>query len=174
MPVVYGKAEMIHKGSEIALVAVGSMVETACEVRKILKEKGLDVTVVNERFIKPIDAGMIHKLSFDHKLIVTMEENVGLGGFGDTVCQYADDSQLDVQVLNIALPDDYVEHGNVSILKKKKELTQQVWQTECYHFIQIYRGKDMAKERLDVLLVNRGLAVSREKQKQLLCQAAYM
>ena len=71
---------MIHKGSEIALVAVGSMVETACEVRKILKEKGLDVTVVNERFIKPIDAGMIHKLSFDHKLIVTMEENVGLGG----------------------------------------------------------------------------------------------
>ena len=51
MPVVYGKAEMIHKGSEIALVAVGSMVETACEVRKILKEKGLDVTVVNERFL---------------------------------------------------------------------------------------------------------------------------
>ena len=120
MPVVYGKAEMIHKGSEIALVAVGSMVETACEVRKILKEKGLDVTVVNERFIKPIDAGMIHKLSFDHKLIVTMEENVGLGGFGDTVCQYADDSQLDVKVLNIALPDDYVEHGNVSILKKEE------------------------------------------------------
>ena len=120
MPVVYGKAEMIHKGSEIALVAVGSMVETACEVRKILKEKGLDVTVVNGRFIKPIDAGMIHKLSFDHKLIVTMEENVGLGGFGDTVCQYADDSQLDVKVLNIALPDDYVEHGNVSILKKEE------------------------------------------------------
>ena len=49
-----------------------------------------------------------------------MEENVGLGGFGDTVCQYADDSQLDVKVLNIALPDDYVEHGNVSILKKEE------------------------------------------------------
>lgn len=91
---------------------------------------------------------MIHKLSFDHKLIVTMEENVGLGGFGDTVCQYADDSQLDVKVLNIALPDDYVEHGNVSILKKKKELTQQVWQTECYHFIQIYRGKRYGKRKI--------------------------
>ena len=75
--------------------------------------------MVNERFVKPVDIDMIKRLSESHRLIVTMEENVLSGGFGETVCQYVIDSGLDVDVLNIALPDDYVEHGNVDILRQE-------------------------------------------------------
>ena len=110
---------MIIEESDIALMAVGNMMVTALEVRDKLKEKGYNITVVNERFVKPVDIDMIKRLSESHRLIVTMEENVLSGGFGETVCQYVIDSGLDVDVLNIALPDDYVEHGNVDILRQE-------------------------------------------------------
>ena len=118
-PIRYGRAEMIIEESDIALMAVGNMMVTALEVRDKLKEKGYNITVVNERFVKPVDIDMIKRLSESHRLIVTMEENVLSGGFGETVCQYVFDSGLDVDVLNIALPDDYVEHGNVDILRQE-------------------------------------------------------
>ena len=118
-PIRYGRAEMIIEESDIALMAVGNMMVTALEVRDKLKEKGYNITVVNERFVKPVDIDMIKRLSESHRLIVTMEENVLSGGFGETVCQYVIDSGLDVDVLNIALPDDYVEHGNVDILRQE-------------------------------------------------------
>ena len=85
----------------------------------MLKEKGYNITVVNERFIKPVDTDMLDRLSESHRLIVTMEENVLSGGFGEAVCQYYDDTCNDIDVLNIALPDDYVEHGNVDILRRE-------------------------------------------------------
>ena len=110
---------MIIEESDIALMAVGNMMVTALEVRDKLKEKGYNITVVNERFVKPVDIDMIKRLSESHRLIVTMEENVLSGGFGETVCQYVFDRGLDVDVLNIALPDDYVEHDNVDILRQE-------------------------------------------------------
>lgn len=93
------------------------MVETAYDLREKLKEKGYHVTLINARFIKPLDVMLFYKLRYTHQLIVTLEENVIKGGFGESVCQYINESQLHMNVLNIALPDDYVEHGNVSILK---------------------------------------------------------
>lgn len=118
-PIRYGKAEMIIEESDIALVAAGNMLITALAVRDKLKEKGYNITVVNERFIKPVDTDMLDRLSESHRLIVTMEENVLSGGFGEAVCQYYDDTCNDIDVLNIALPDDYVEHGNVDILRRE-------------------------------------------------------
>lgn len=118
-PIRYGKAEMIIEESDIALVAAGNMLITAQAVREKLKEKGYNITVVNERFIKPVDTDMLDRLSESHRLIVTMEENVLSGGFGEAVCQYYDDTCNDIDVLNIALPDDYVEHGNVDILRRE-------------------------------------------------------
>lgn len=115
-PVEYGKAEVIYEEEDIALLAVGSMVKTAEAVRHSLKETGYSCTLVNGRFIKPIDTGLLKELAKDHKLFVTMEENVRSGGFGEKVQDYVQEHELPVKVLNISLPDEYVEHGNVALL----------------------------------------------------------
>ncbi len=118
-PIVYGKSEMIFEEKDIALMAVGSMVKTAVEVRDKLKEKGYNVTLVNGRFVKPIDTEMIERLSDNHTLLVTMEENVESGGFGEKVRAYVDERKFTLGVLNICVPDEYVEHGNVELLRKE-------------------------------------------------------
>jgi len=118
-PIVYGKSEMIFEEKDIALMAVGSMVKTAVEVREKLKEKGYNVTLVNGRFVKPIDTDMIGKLSENHTLLVTMEENVESGGFGEKVRSYVDERKFIMGVLNVCVPDEYVEHGNVELLRKE-------------------------------------------------------
>ena len=118
-PVEYGKAEMIYEEEGIALLAVGSMVKTAEGVRERLKECGLSCTLVNARFVKPMDEEMVCRLSATHRLIVTMEENVESGGFGERVRSFADEQELPGQILSITIPDEYVEHGNVELLKKE-------------------------------------------------------
>jgi len=118
-PIVYGKSEMIYEEKDIALMAVGSMVKTAVEVREKLKEKGYSVTLVNARFVKPIDTDMIARLSGDHTLLVTLEENVESGGFGEKVRSYVDERKFTMGVLNVCVPDEYVEHGNVELLRKE-------------------------------------------------------
>lgn len=118
-PVVYGKSELLYDEERIALVAVGSMVKTAHEVRQNLKRKGFECTLINARFVKPLDEGRLLELTKEHKLIVTLEENVLDGGFGEHVSEFYEEIGSDVQVLNIALPDAYVEHGNVEVLKQE-------------------------------------------------------
>ncbi|MDO4966326.1 MAG: 1-deoxy-D-xylulose-5-phosphate synthase [Lachnospiraceae bacterium] len=115
----YGKSEVIYEEEDIALFAIGSMVKTAEEVRTMLKEKGFSCSLINARFVKPIDTDAIDMISEDHKLIVTLEENVLSGGYGEHVTDYVNRRNLDVSVTNIGLPDDYIEHGNVDMLKKE-------------------------------------------------------
>lgn len=120
--IVYGKAEMLYKEQDIALMAVGSMVKVAEEVREILKEQGRSCTLINARFVKEFDKEMIRSLAADHKLLVTMEENVTTGGFGERVVDYVTSNHIDLAVEKIALPDEYVEHGNVNILYKETKI----------------------------------------------------
>ncbi|MBR5509468.1 MAG: 1-deoxy-D-xylulose-5-phosphate synthase [Lachnospiraceae bacterium] len=115
-PIIYGKSEVIYEEEDIALLAVGSMVKTAEQVRKNLKAAGYSCTLVNGRFVKPIDTDVLDELAKEHKLLVTMEENVRSGGYGEKVRDYVQEKELPVKVLNIAIPDEYVEHGNVSLL----------------------------------------------------------
>ena len=115
-PIVYGKSEVLYEEEDIALLAVGSMVKTAEEVRRRLKEIGYSCTLVNARFVKPIDTEMVRMLAGEHRLLVTMEENVECGGYGEKVLGAAAALRLPVQVLKIAIPDEYVEHGNVEAL----------------------------------------------------------
>lgn len=115
-PVVLGKSEIIYEEEDIALLAVGSMVKTAEEVRRNLKAAGYSCTLVNARFVKPIDTEVLDELSGSHRLIVTMEENVRSGGYGEKVRDYVQEQNLPAEILTIALPDEYVEHGNVSLL----------------------------------------------------------
>lgn len=123
-PIVYGKSEMICHGTGgkkngVLLFAVGSMVETAVFVREILlQEKGIDATVVNARFAQPFDAEMLDRELSEHRLLVTMEENVRSGGFGEHVESWVSEHHPGQEVLCISVPDAYVEHGAVPVLKK--------------------------------------------------------
>lgn len=117
--VEYGKAEWIYREKDIAVFALGSMVKTAEAVYTKLKEQGLQVSLINARFIKPIDEDAVLEASKEHKLIVTMEENVSSGGFGEKVLTCINANGLPVEYLNVSLPDAYVEHGNVELLKKE-------------------------------------------------------
>ncbi len=116
-PVKLGVAEVIYEEKDIVLLAVGSMVETAVKVRELLKEKGYSVSLVNARFVKPIDTDVIDRMAKNHYLAVTMEENVASGGYGEKVLQYAYENTPKLNVINISIPDEYVEHGNCDVLK---------------------------------------------------------
>ncbi|MFP3154563.1 1-deoxy-D-xylulose-5-phosphate synthase [Lachnospiraceae bacterium ZAX-1] len=118
-PIRYGKSELIYEEEEVALIAVGSMVKTAVEVRESLKELGYHCSLINARFVKPLDEEMLASAAKEHKLLVTMEENVGNGGFGAHVLQYVNQCALKTRVLTIAISDEYVEHGNVEILRQE-------------------------------------------------------
>ena len=100
-------------------MAVGNMMIPAELVRDTLKDMGYNVTLINARFIKPIDTELIDEIVNEHSLLVTMEENVCIGGFGERVCNYVSDHNYKIKTLNISLPDDYIEHGSVDILKRE-------------------------------------------------------
>ena len=117
-PVEYGRGEMLYEEKDIALLAVGSMVSTGEHVREKLKAEGWNCTLANGRFVKPFDEELVDRLAKNHWLVVTMEENVLQGGYGLMVTRYIHKHYPHVKVMNIAIPDGYVEHGNVSLLRK--------------------------------------------------------
>ena len=118
-PIELGKSEAIYEEEGIILFAVGSMVKVGLAVREQLKGKGYACSLTNARFVKPIDEDAVREACGKHKLIVTMEENVLSGGYGEKVRNYVDSLDKPVPVLNIAIPDEYVEHGNVEVLKRE-------------------------------------------------------
>ncbi len=113
----YGKAEWIYKEQDIALFAVGSMVKTAEEVYEALKAAGRNASLINGRFIKPIDEEAVQSACENHKLIVAMEENVASGGYGEKVLECINRYNKKVDFMHVHIPDAYVEHGNVDKLK---------------------------------------------------------
>ena len=117
-PISYGKGEMLWEEEGIALLAVGSMVSTAEHIREKLAARGIPCSVANGRFVKPFDRELADRLIRKHSRIVTLEENVLQGGFGLQVTAYIHEKAPQIRVLNIALPDAYVEHGNVSVLRE--------------------------------------------------------
>lgn len=118
-PIEMGKAEPIYVENEICLMAVGSMVKTAEEVRDRLKNAGYHCSLINARFVKPIDENAVEWAERNHKIIVTMEENVASGGYGEKVREKLDELPAGAKLVRIAIPDEYVEHGNVDLLKKE-------------------------------------------------------
>ncbi|MCI8371792.1 MAG: 1-deoxy-D-xylulose-5-phosphate synthase [Lachnospiraceae bacterium] len=118
-----GKAEILKKGKEILLFALGNMVETAWRTAELLSQKGLCPTVVNARFAKPFDKKLLRELAAEHSLLVTLEENVANGGMGQRILEFVREEELYDQVQILAIPDEFVEHGNVGILREKLGLT---------------------------------------------------
>ena len=117
--ILFGKSESIYEEEDIVLMAVGSMVKVALDVRRQLKETGYACSLVNARFVKPIDEEAVREACLTHKLIVTMEENVASGGYGEKVRAYVDTLRTQTKVMCVAVPDEYVEHGNVELLKQE-------------------------------------------------------
>ena len=121
-PLVYGKSETVFEEESIAILAAGHMFETAAGVRKQLKGNRYGCTLVNARFLKPFDEEKIRELSKRHRLLVTIEENVATGGFGQRVQSFVKAERLSMEVLVCAIPDEYVEHGNVEVLRREEGL----------------------------------------------------
>ena len=121
----YGKSEVLYEEEDIAVIFVGHMAELADSVRRSLKETGYSCSLINARFVKPLDTELLEELAKDHFLFVTIEENVLTGGFGEQVMDYVSRAALDVHVRNIGIPDEYVEHGNVEVLRKETGLDRE-------------------------------------------------
>ncbi len=110
--------EVLQKGQGIAILAVGSMVELALQTVEILIKRGLHPTLVNARIVKPLDKSQLDKLAqTGHTLLVTMEENVLDGGFGSCVNDYAVKENNGTQVINVGIPDSFIEHGSIQQLR---------------------------------------------------------
>ena len=124
-PIEYGKSEVLYDEEDIAVIFVGHMAELADSVRRSLKETGYSCSLINARFVKPLDTELLEELAKDHFLFVTIEENVLTGGFGEQVMDYVSRAALDVHVRNIGIPDEYVEHGNVEVLRKETGLDRE-------------------------------------------------
>lgn len=118
-PIEYGKAEEIKPGSKVMLFALGSMVKKAEEVCEQLKAHGIDAGICNARFAKPLDESYLKNIKKQYDLIVTMEENVLTGGFGEQVQAFLYDNDYKGKVLKIAVPNEFVRHGSVTLLFKE-------------------------------------------------------
>ena len=115
-----GKGEVVRYGDDVAVLALGASVSPALEAANILAARGIEATVVNARFVKPLDASLIKDLAGRIKHIVTAEENVLAGGFGSSVLKLLQESKVcDVRVETIGIPDEFVEHGTQAILRSK-------------------------------------------------------
>ncbi|MCK5086962.1 MAG: 1-deoxy-D-xylulose-5-phosphate synthase, partial [Melioribacteraceae bacterium] len=113
-----GKAEIVRKGSDVAILAVGSMVEYAAQAAIKLETEGISSRVVNMRFVKPLDERLLNDTAKKFEKIITVEENSITGGFGSGVLEYFSEKNYKNEILRIGLPDKYVEHGTQAQLYK--------------------------------------------------------
>ena len=118
-----GKGEVLRGGEDVGILAIGVTVAPALEAAQRLAEKGIECTVVNARFVKPLDSSLILDVARRTKRVVTVEENALWGGFGSAVVELLDSSHItDLRVERIGLPDEFVEHGSQGVLRAKYNL----------------------------------------------------
>ena len=110
-PFAFGKAEVLCEGKDILILAVGNMVEKALETAVLLEKKKLHPTVVNMRFVKPFDEELVRRLAARHRYVVTMEDNVKSGGFGEKIEAFLYQEHIYHRCVPICFPDKYIEHG---------------------------------------------------------------
>jgi 1-deoxy-D-xylulose-5-phosphate synthase len=123
-PIELGKAEVLREGKDVAIFALGSMVETAMEAAERLKKRHISAEVINARFAKPLDEGLIKSTLGRIKRIVTMEEGVASGGFGSAVAEFIEREKIkNITLQMVGLPDEFVEHGARGALLNKYNLS---------------------------------------------------
>jgi 1-deoxy-D-xylulose-5-phosphate synthase len=122
-PIEIGTGELLREGERVALVGYGSGVQKALDAADLLAEQGLEVTVADARFAKPLDAELMRRLAAEHELLVTVEEGVLAGGFGTAVWELLSEHGLVPRILRIGLPDRYVAHGAPALLHEEVGFT---------------------------------------------------
>lgn len=118
-----GKAEVHSEGSDVLLLGLGTMFEMAEKTKTLLEENGLSVTLINPRFIKPLDADTILKYAAQCRVVCTFEDHVLHNGFGASIIELLNDGKVSKPVARIAWPDEFVEHGKPEILRELHGLT---------------------------------------------------
>lgn len=119
-PIQIGRGEILKNGDDLLILAIGRSVSDAMEAYSILLEKGISATIVNCRFVKPIDSGLICALAEKIPQIITIEENVLQGGFGSAVLECLSDNGISgFNLKRIGIPDTFIEHGRQDILRSK-------------------------------------------------------
>jgi len=107
-----GKGEIVEKGNDAAIIAIGDMVDVGMKVRAVLAKENIDIEVVNARFVKPLDGELLKDIFSRHKKVITLEDNVITGGFGSAILEFMNQNKItDVDLIVHGLPDKYVEHG---------------------------------------------------------------
>ncbi len=138
-----GQAETLQKGEDVALLAVGSMVDYALKASEKMKEEDINAEIVNMRFIKPLDKDMLDTIAKRFDRIVTLEENTIVGGFGSAVLEYYAQKQISKKVLNIGLPDEFVDHGTQAELHKILGIDPDGITERVKHFLKDDVGKEV-------------------------------
>jgi 1-deoxy-D-xylulose-5-phosphate synthase len=123
--IVYGKSEIIKKGEKIAILSVGTLAKTAYNTAIKLQEKGINCSVINTRFIKPIDIEMIEEIASSHEYIFVIEENVISGGYGSNVTRLVSEINGKSKVVCIGIKDEFIEHGSREQLIQLCQLDEQ-------------------------------------------------
>lgn len=114
-----GQSEVLNKGGDVAIIALGKMVEVSFNAMKELQEENINVTLVNARFVKPLDEKLLLDIANSHKTIITIEDNAIIGGFGSFVNNLYIKNNYKGKVINLGIPDKFIEHGSVDILYKE-------------------------------------------------------
>lgn len=118
-PIVPGRAEVLYEEGQAVLLAYGSMVKTALEVRSCLQSCGIECAVVNMRFAKPLDRKLLEQAAQNYELLVTMEENVLSGGMGEAVLETLHQIGAQTAVMHVAVQNEFIPHGNADLLMRR-------------------------------------------------------
>ncbi|RJQ42113.1 MAG: 1-deoxy-D-xylulose-5-phosphate synthase [Nitrospiraceae bacterium] len=131
-----GKAEILKEGSDVALIAIGNVVHPALAAAERLEKDGIKASVINARFIKPLDKELILKIASKTKRIITIEENMIAGGFGSAVLEYLNSTDIpDTKIKILGIPDEFVEQGAQAILRKKYGIDEEGIYQSCRAFL---------------------------------------
>lgn len=131
-----GKAEILKEGSDVALIAIGNVVHPALAAAERLGKEGIKASVINARFIKPLDKELILTMASKAKKIITIEENMIAGGFGSAVLEYLNSMDIpDIKIKILGIPDEFVEQGSQAILRKKYGIDEEGIYQACKAFL---------------------------------------
>jgi 1-deoxy-D-xylulose-5-phosphate synthase len=139
-----GKAEIIKDGSDVAIFGLGALLPQAGELAAMLEKDGLSAAVINPRFVKPLDKALIERYAKQVGLFVTFEDHVLMGGFGSAVLECLSELGLDVPVVRIGWPDEFIDHGKVDSLREKHGLTATAALTKAQPYLAAITKKRLA------------------------------
>lgn len=124
-PISLGKGELIQEGTDVALIGLGTFFSLAEKTKDLLEAKGHSVTLVNPRFIKPLDTNLLENSAKNAKVLCTFEDHVLFNGFGAACIEHLHDAKINTPVERIGWPDEFIEHGKPDILQEKHGISAQ-------------------------------------------------